>query len=554
METALQDGGSPADLGTPKVNRGPERDTVLAALARAVAAAPDRNFLDFEGELHTFRQFDAVSRSFARAFGTFGIGQGDAVSSMLENNADCLHAWFAANMAGALWAPVNTALRRDFLASQLADTGSRLIVCEAHLFERIAEVAADLPRLETVLVRGEAPTGQLGKVRVASLDTYRAGPPLEEIASPDPADIACILYTSGTTGPSKGCMISHNYILHQARQVIQTTPVYDGDVTWTPMPLFHIGALTGAVLPSLLLHETAAIAPRFSVSGFWSEIERSGARIAYVLASMIPLIANAPDSEEMKRCRGQLHSIWGLPFSPELKQAWQERFGVRWINCYGYGMTEGGKICTVIPGEPLPPQGSQGRVADEFACIIADDDGNEVPRGTVGEVLYRPKKPDIMFSGYWKKPEATAEAWRDLWMHSGDLGKMDADGWFTFVGRKKDSIRRRGENISTFECEMVLSKHPALKEAVVHPVPSPLGEDDVKVTAILRDGATLTERELCGWCIEHFPYFAVPRYYEFREDVPRTTTGKPLKYVLRDEGRTPATWDMEEAGIKVPRR
>src|SRR5690606_7920108 len=126
METALQDGGSPADLGTPKVNRGPERDTVLAALARAVAAAHDRNFLDFEGELCTFRQSDAVSRSFARAFGTFGIGQGDAVSSMLENNADCLHAWFAANMAGALWAPVNTALRRDFLASQLADTGSRL--------------------------------------------------------------------------------------------------------------------------------------------------------------------------------------------------------------------------------------------------------------------------------------------------------------------------------------------------------------------------------------------------------------------------------------------
>jgi crotonobetaine/carnitine-CoA ligase len=535
---------------------GPERDTVLAALARAVSAAPGKCFLDFEGEKHSFAQFDAMVRSLAAALRTFGIGsqQSDAVSAMIDNNADALHVWFAANMAGAMWAPVNTALRRDFLASQLADTGSRLIVVEEHLFDRIAEVVADLPRLEVVLVRGTAPVASIGKVRVESLDAHRATAPLIDFVSPDPADIACILYTSGTTGPSKGCMISHNYILHQARQVIQTTPVHEGDVTWTPMPLFHIGALTGAILPALLLRETAAVAPRFSVSGFWGEIERSGARVAYVLASMIPLIASAPDSEEMQRCFGQIHSVWGLPFSPELKRVWQERFGVKWINCYGFGQTEGGKICTVIPGEPLPPETSQGRVADEFECIIADDLGNELPRGTVGEVLYRPKKPDIMFSGYWKKPEATAEVWRNLWMHSGDLGRLDEAGWFTFVGRKKDSIRRRGENISTFECEMVLSKHAALKEAVVHAVPSPLGEDDVKVTAILRDDATLTERELCDWCIAHFPWFAVPRYYEFRTDLPRTTTGKPLKYVLREEGCTPDTWDMETAGVKVPRR
>jgi crotonobetaine/carnitine-CoA ligase len=535
---------------------GPQRDTVIDALARAVAAAPDRTFLDFEGEKHTFAQFDAMARRLAAAFRSHGIGTQaeDAVSAMIGNNADSLHVWLAANMAGALWAPVNTALRRDFLASQLADTGSRLIVVEEELFERIAEVAADLPRLEVVLVRGRAPVAALGKVKVESLDACRSIAPLQETAQPLPADIACILYTSGTTGPSKGCMISHNYILHQAKQVIQTTPVYDGDVAWTPMPLFHIGALTGAVLPALLLQEGAAIAPRFSVSGFWDEIERSGARVAYVLASMIPLIANAPECEAEKRCFGQIHSVWGLPFSPELKRKWQDRFGVKWINCYGFGQTEGGKICTAIPGEPLPPETSNGRVADEFDCIIADDEDNEVPRGTIGEVLYRPKKPDIMFSGYWKKPEATAEAWRNLWMHSGDFGKMDEEGWFTFVGRKKDSIRRRGENISTFECEMVLSKHPDLKEAVVHAVPSPLGEDDVKVTAILQDGTSLTERQLCDWCIEHFPYFAVPRYYEFRTDLPRTTTGKPLKYVLRDEGCTPATWDMETAGVKVPRR
>lgn len=535
---------------------GPERNTVLAALARTVAAAPDQHFLDFEGERHTFAQFDDAARRFAALFRAQGIGTQpeDAVSAMLGNNAAALQVWCGANMAGALWAPVNTALRRDFLSLQLKDTGSRLIVVEEELFERIAEVVDDLPHLDMILVRGRAPVTKLSKVRVASLDDAQTLTPLQDIAQPKPADISCILYTSGTTGPSKGCMISHNYILHQTRQVIQTTPIYEGDTVWTPMPLFHIGALTGAVLPALLLGETAAIAQRFSVSRFWDEIERSGARIAYVLASMIPLIANAPESEAEKRCFGQIHSVWGLPFSPELKAKWQERFGVRWINCYGFGQTEGGKICTVIPGEPLPPATSQGRVADEFECIIADDEGHEVPRGTVGEVLYRPKKPDTMFSGYWKNPQATAEAWRNLWMHSGDLGKMDEQGWFTFVGRKKDSIRRRGENISTFECEMVLSKHPELKEAVVHAVPSPLGEDDVKLTAILKEGSTLTHEALCHWCIEYFPRFAVPRYYEFRTDLPRTTTGKPLKYVLAEEGCTPATWDMDAHNIKVPRK
>lgn len=200
-----------------------------------------------------------------------------------------------------------------------------------------------------------------------------------------------------------------------------------------------------------------------------------------------------------------------------------------------------------------PPQASQGRIADEFEAIIVDDNDNEVPPGTIGEILFRPRRPYTMFSGYWKRPEATAQTWRNLWMHSGDQGKIDADGWFYFIGRKKDSIRRRGENISTFECELVFTKHPAIKEAVVHAVPSPLGEDDVKVTAILKEDVVLTEEELCRWCIEHFPYFAVPRYYEFRQDIPRTTTGKPMKYVLQDEGCTPTTWDIEASGIKVPK-
>lgn len=539
------------DLATAAIQ--PRGDTVLAALARALAAVPDKVFLDFEGDLYTYAAFDDRAGRLAAGFVALGVRAGDVVSSILDNNVDCLAVWIAANRIGAIWAPVNTALVKDFLQSQLSDSGAALVVCEARYFEALAHVAGELPALRQVLVRGERPEGGAGAATVDLLDTAFADAPVRPVET-GPADIACILYTSGTTGPSKGCMISQNYLCSQSTQSFQSTPILPGDTVWTPMPLFHIGALTGAVVPALLLQERAAIASRFSVSGFWPEIERSGARVAMVLASMIPLLATAPDNDAMLRCRGQVHSVWGLPFTPETRRVWQERFGVRWINSFGFGMTEGGKIFTAIPGTDLPPVDSQGRLTAEFDAIIADDDDREVPPGTVGEILYRPKLPNIMFSGYWKRPEATAAAWRNLWMHSGDLGKVDAEGNFYFVGRKKDSIRRRGENISTFECELVFQKHPALKEAVVHPVPSPLGEDDVKVTAILREGENLTEEALCRWSIERFPYFAVPRYYEFREDIPRTPTGKPLKYVLRDEGCTPATWDIEASGITVARR
>jgi crotonobetaine/carnitine-CoA ligase len=290
------------------------------------------------------------------------------------------------------------------------------------------------------------------------------------------------------------------------------------------------------------------------VSGFWPEIERSGARVAMVLASMIPLIAAAPDTPAMQRCFGQLHSVWGLPFPPEIRAVWRERFGVKWINCYGYGMTEGGKIFTVLPGDTLPPEGSQGRLSDEFEAMIADDADRELPPGAIGEILFRPKLPNIMFSGYWKRPEATAETWRNLWMHTGDLGRIDENGFFSFVGRKKDSIRRRGENISTHECEIVLARHPAIKEVAVHAVPSPLGEDDVKLTAVLKEDASVSERELCAWCIDNFPAFAVPRYYEFRDEIPKTSTGKPMKYALTAEGRTARTWDREESELRTQRK
>jgi crotonobetaine/carnitine-CoA ligase len=203
--------------------------------------------------------------------------------------------------------------------------------------------------------------------------------------------------------------------------------------------------------------------------------------------------------------------------------------------------------------QPAPP-GSSGRRNDDFDVRIFDEHDNELPAGEAGEIVVRPKRPHVMFEGYWNRPEATAALTRNLWFHTGDIGKFDSDGFFYFVDRKKDYLRRRGENISSFEMETAFLAHPEISEVAVHAVLSDVTEDDVKVTAVLEPGSTLTEEQLCRWSVDRLPYFAVPRYIEFRQALPKNPVGRVLKYVLRDEGATAATWDREAAGITIDKR
>ena len=185
---------------------------------------------------------------------------------------------------------------------------------------------------------------------------------------------------------------------------------------------------------------------------------------------------------------------------------------------------------------------------------IFDEDDNELPAGTPGEIVVRPRRPNIMFEGYWNRPADTLKIMRNMWLHSGDIGKFDENGYLYFVDRKKDYLRRRGENISSFEVETGLRAHPAVADVAVHAVFSDVGEDDVKATIVLKDGHTLTQQALCYWAMERLPYFTIPRYFEFRKDLPRNSVGRVLKYQLRQEGCTPGTWDREKVGLKIPKR
>jgi crotonobetaine/carnitine-CoA ligase len=530
------------------------QDTITGALARAVAAAPSKVFLDFLGETCTFADVDRLSDELALGLLDLGVEPGQPVASILDNTIDAVTVWLAVNKIGAISAPVNTAFRGAFLRAQLADCTARVVIAEGEYAERVAAVADGLPCLTHLFSRGGEPPSLAGPVVCAPLDALRARGDGVIEAQITPDQLAMLVYTSGTTGASKGCMIPHNMACNMGWNAVLTRGYGPDEVLWSPLPLFHLNAIAVSVVTGLIAQCRVAIAPRFSVSQFWPEVERSGATVVSLLGSMASLIADAPDSDAARRCRGQLRRVNAAPFPPSVVDKWRDRFGLKTGGAGAYGMTEAATISGLRGDEPPGPPGSSGRVGRDFDVRIFDDNDNEQPAGTAGEIVCRPLRPNIMFQGYWNRPADTVKAWRNLWFHTGDLGRLDEDGFLYFVDRKKDYIRRRGENISTYEMEAVFRQHPAILDVAVHAVLSPMGEDEVKVTAEIIPGAEITEEALCRWSIERVPYFAVPLYVEFRETLPRSATGKVLKDELRKDGRTAATWDREAAGLTFTRR
>lgn len=530
-----------------------EQDTAIDALGRAVSAYPDKTVLDFSGETYSYKQLDILTTRFAHELAALGVTSGDRVVSMLDNNIDAIITWLAVNKLCAVSVPLNTALRGGFLRHQVGDSGARIMVCETDYVERVTAIENELPELQTVLVRGQIETSTDSGLDIQLLENHRGciDDPIE--IKPNPADLAALIYTSGTTGPSKGCMLSYNYMCNLARQQLAAAPITHDDILWTPLPLFHLNALSTGFISTILVGGTVAFSPRFSVSGFWPAIEKSGATAISILGAMGNLLANAKDDESMLRCKGQIHTVRGNPFSEEMKNTWRRRFGAKQVGSNGYGLTEAAVVTTIAAGEYAAP-GSSGKISPQFDVRIVDDNDVEVPVGESGEIIIRPLQPNIMFKGYWQRPEATMSVMRNMWFHSGDIGKFDEDGFFYFVDRKKDYLRRRGENISSFELEQTFLEHPDIENVAIHAVPSEIIEDDVKLTAILKAGVSLDEKDLCLWAVERVPYYAVPRYIEFRDSFPTNPQGRVLKYQLREEGVTDNTWDMDKSGIKLNKR
>jgi crotonobetaine/carnitine-CoA ligase len=524
------------------------RGTVNDAFRNAVERYPHRLFLDFSGEQFTYAALNVEVERFARGLHALNVKPGERVVTILDTGPDAVISWLAINRLGAIAVPINTAYKGEFLRHQISDSGAKVCILEADYVDNLSSIRSELPALEHVLYRGAlAAAGNFSHIDRHRPDGHDT--PLFNVA---PADLAMLLYTSGTTGPSKGCKISHGYISDLSHRVAGFSLATAADVSWTPLPLFHIFAIA-VTLSTMQMGGTASLMRKFSVSKFWPEIRRSKASVVYLLGAMATMITNVPETAEEKACFGQIRAILAAPCPTSLQRKLCERFGVRQAGSSGYGQTEAGAVVTCALGEEIP-EGCAGTRNDTFDVRIFDENDNELPPKQSGEVVVRPLKPNVMFSGYWNRDDSSFSAAGNYWHHTGDFGKFDENGFFYFVDRKKDYLRRRGENISSFEVEQALWKHPAIAEVAVHAVPSVISEDDIKATIVLREDAALSAPDLHLWATERLPKFALPRYIEFRRELPRNAVGRVLKYQLRDEGVTSFTWDQEKSNRIVSDR
>lgn len=533
------------------------QSTIPELLLRRLETDPSSQYLDVCGDTVTAAELYDVAARLASSLSAMGVKPGDRVATLIENSIEAVYGWWGIILSGGIAVPINTAYKGEYLRHQLADSGSRVVIVADEFLDRLEVVAPSVESLQHVVVIGErAP--EIASTATAIWSDLLQSDPTPPALNTKPSDLGTFIYTGGTTGLSKGCMLSHNYHEALTRQIGICWERTAEDVVWTPLPMFHFNAITTAVIGPLVFGGRSAIYRRFSVSNFWPEMNRVGATITSTLGTMAYLLAHDVDRPEMPKsgapeANTTLRLLGAAPMPVEVDDIMKNRFGLTTFSA-AYGVTEASLISWQPPGGYNKPNAA-GVINDEYFDVrIFDEEDNELPRGSRGEIVLRPKRPEVMFAGYWGRPEVTVETSRNWWYHTGDIGIIDDEDFLFFVDRKADYLRRRGENIASFEVESIIMGHGQIADVAVHAVPSPLTEDDLKITATLVDGATVTEEELFLWCVEQLPYFALPRYIEFRQELPRSPVGRVLKRELRDEGATPNSWDLEASDITFEKR
>jgi crotonobetaine/carnitine-CoA ligase len=510
----------------------------------------ERPFLFFGDEKVTYKQLDLVSNRFAHGLKALGIEKGDKVILMMQNHPEFLYSWFGTVKLGAVEVPVNTAYKGESLSYIINNSDSKVVFIDASLLERLVVIRNDLTGLNCIICRGpvDQDIAHSLPVPVISMDELFKGSPDPVKADVSRLDPAGILYTSGTTGLSKGVVLCHNAFISLAALMGRYRQLTSQDVLYTFLPLFHGNAQMLSITCALVGDAQVVLRDRFSASTFWEEIRKYGATQFNYLGAVMTILSKQPPRDD--DADNPVRIAFGAACPPDVMKDMEKRF--RLVCLEGYGLTEAGIVTHWTVDERKI--GSCGKVISNFYEVeLVDDEDNEVPVGQIGEIVVRSKVPFIMMSGYYKMADKTLEAYRNLWFHTGDFAKRDEEGYFYFVDRKKDALRRRGENISSFEVEKVINSHPQVLESAVFAVPSELGEDEVKANVVLKPGENLPPAALISYCNDRMAYFAIPRYLEFVEELPKTPTGRVEKYRLREAGLTTNTWDREKAGVKVTR-
>ncbi|WP_210324478.1 AMP-binding protein [Chelatococcus reniformis] len=513
-------------------------------LERWAGEKPDAPYAVFHGgPTLTFADMRDRAAATATGLAALGVKQDDTVVVWLPNGPDCLKVWFGINWLGAVYVPINTAYRGRLLEHVLANSNARIVVAHADLLERLDGI--DLARVERVVVVGGTPRPIAGAevLPATSLDGDAAAlPPLARAIAP--WDTQSIVYTSGTTGPSKGVLSSYAHLFAMAGRD-GFSMVGTDDRYMCNLPLFHVGG-TIPVMGMLARGGSVSFIDQFTTDGFWASIRETGTTVVLLLGAMATFVAKRPPGPGDRD--HPLRTVIIVPLAEDAP-AFAARFGVAVYTLYN--MTE---ISTPLVSGLNPAKlGICGRPRPGVSLRIVDDNDCEVAPGEAGELIVRTDGPWALNSGYFQNPEATAKAWRNGWFHTGDAFKINDDGDFVFVDRMKDTIRRRGENISSFEVEAEVAAHPDVNECAVVPVPSELSEDEILCVVAPVPGRSIDPAELTAFLLPRLAHFMVPRYVRIVAALPRTPTAKIQKHLLRSEGLAADVWDREAAGIRVRR-
>jgi carnitine-CoA ligase len=513
----------------------PADRTLPAMLTRQAERFAQKRLVMAGGTTWTYADtYEAAARC-AGTLRSAGIQPGDRVAIICSNRIEFLEIVLGCAWLGAIAVPINVASRGPQLQHILSNCAARLLVMEAAYTENLALLHPPELAIEAIWLIDATTDVHIGKVISTSMPR---GSERLAAAAVRPGDLALILYTSGTTGPSKGVCCPQAQYFWWAVNTASLLQLRADDVLCTSLPVFHTNALN-TFYQALLTGSSVCFEKRFSASRFFASLARHRATVTYLLGAMVPILLSRPHSSEEAAHTVRIALAPGVP--AQFHEEFKRRTGIHLLD--GWGSTETNFVLGTTVEHQKP--GLMGPVFEGFQARVVDDQGQEVADDTAGELVVRADDPFAFATGYFRAPEKTVEAWRDLWFHTGDRVVRRSDGYFRFVDRLKDVIRRRGENISSFEVEQVLLSHSAVANAAAFPVRSPLAEDEVMAAVILHPGQHLTEAELIAFCEPRLPYFAIPRYLEFVRELPTTESGKVQKYKLRERGVTERTWDRE---------
>ena len=527
--------------------------TLAQVLRKRVEHCGDKPWLLVDDRAFSYREIDRRSNRLVKFLQRLEIGFGDTVLLMLPDTADFVVTWCALAKLGAIEVPVNIHLRGGVLAYVINDSLAATLIIDRKYIDRIETIAHELKSLKRIVLYSENADGTEPGLPDSLRNLYQElrfedhFADVEAVIDPGPTytDLMAVMYTSGTTGPSKGVMITQAHAYEYALSVVELLELRSNDVYYAPLPLFHIAGQWAVVYACCIRSATAVLAGTFGLGKFWDEVNQYHATCTFLLGAMANFLYQQPETPQ--DTDNTLERALVVPLLPETEQ-FKQRFDC--LVSATWGSTE--VNVPMRSGFVLPNSRTCGRVAtDRYEVRIVDKDDNELPPNVPGEAVVRAKEPWILMAGYWNHPKWTVSAWRNLWLHSGDMLMRDEQGNFYFVDRIKDAIRRRGENISSMEVENEINLHSSVLECAVIPVDSTHTEQEVMAVVVLRDDERLDPLELTKFLEPRMAYFMVPRYIDIVEALPKTQTGKIQKYKLRENGITPTTWDREAAGYKL---